>query len=296
MPQHWTYEDFTPDQDLYQGDILSPTEELRSVLKEVHPHFLDQKYSAFLLITQTCDMVIRSGYCETKYLNIAVVRPLESVIHGFLSQVCSSVVNQVYLKETKYKARDLMERLFNQNEAALGLFYLHNDSTSGIDVPSVSLLRIAVTLRVEHYDILKKARRGRLTAEFRNKLGWLIGNLYARIGTQDWHDDERKKDLEKLIKQYIDSNENFSPAWIPRSWVDKAKDSGVNLELIPKDDIHDELNKYKPLTAKQQTVAQVKRVLSEVIPNIDQDTLQRVVNRLTNDELFSKAIRSAKSE
>ena len=296
MPQHWTYDDFTPDQDLHQGDILEPTEELRSVLTKVHPHFLDPKYSAFLLITQSCDMAIRSGCVETNYLNIAVVRPLESVIHDFLSHVCRPIIDQVYIKETKEKAHDLMERLFNQNEQTLGLFYLHTDSTAGIDAPSVALLRIAVTLRVEHYEILKKARRGRLKPEFSNKLGWLIGNLYARIGTEDWHNDERKKDLEKLIKQYIDSGEEFSPAWIPQSLVDKAKESGVNLGLLSKIDIHEELKKYKPPTAKEQTVEQVKRVLSELIPDIDLNIVERIGNRLANDQLFSRAIRSAKSE
>jgi hypothetical protein len=295
-PLHWTYEEINSDLDLYQGDILEPTEELRFILKEVHPHFLDPKYSAFLLITQTCDMVYRSGDINTDYLSIAVIRPLESVIHDFLSHVCRPVTKKVYLKETKNKAYDLMERLLNQNEHALGLFYLHQDSSSGINTPSVALLRISVTLRVEHYEVLKNARKGRLKAEFRNKLGWLVGNLYARIGTEDWHKDERIKEMGKLIEQYISGKDDFSPTWIPSSWVENAKKNGVNFEQLPGNDISETLSKYKPPTAKEQIVEQVKRVLCEIVSDMDKGTLTKIGNRLFNDALFSKAIRSAKSE
>jgi hypothetical protein len=59
MPAHWTYEDFRDDSDLFQGDILEPTEDLRSILGQVHPHFLHPKYTGFLLITQSCDLVRR---------------------------------------------------------------------------------------------------------------------------------------------------------------------------------------------------------------------------------------------
>jgi hypothetical protein len=296
-PLHWTYEGFDSDPDLFQGDILEPTEELRSVLKEVHPHFLDPKYSAFLLITQTCDMVVNhNGRVDTDYLNIAVVRPLQSVLHDFLSHVCQPVTKHVYLKETKNRARDLMERLFNQNEQALGLFYLHEDSNSGINMPCVALLRIAVTLRVEHYDRLRRARRGRLKAEFRNKLGWLVGNLYARIGTEDWHRDDRNIELEQLIKRYISGDYDFSPIWIPTSWVENARKKGIRLEELPNIDLSAELEPYKPKTAKEQTVEQVKRVLLELVPDLDKNILKKLGNRLANDELFSIAIRSAKSE
>jgi hypothetical protein len=296
LPQHWTYEEFESDPDLFQGDILEPTAELRSILKEVHPHFLDQKYSAFLLITQTCDMVICSGRVDTDYLNIAVVRPLQSVLHDFLSHVCRPVTKQVYIQETKNRARDLMERLFNQNEQALGLFYLHEDSNAGINMPSVALLRIAVTLRIEHYECLKRARRGRLKAEFRNKLGWLVGNLYARIGTEDWHKDKRNVELEKLIKQYISGDYDFSPTWISESWIENAKKNGVKLEQLSNINIKAEIEPYKPKSAKEQTVEQVKRVFRELLPEIDKETIEKLCNRLSNDELFSIAIRSAKSE
>jgi hypothetical protein len=134
-----------------------------------------------MLVTQSCDMAVRGNGCDTRYLSIAVVRPVEAVLHDFLSHVCIPVVEGVYLQETKGEARRLLERLFNQNEQALGLFYLHPDAGAGIDDASVALLRVTVTLRAEHYGVLRLSRRGRLCSEFRSKLGWLVGNLYSLL-------------------------------------------------------------------------------------------------------------------
>ncbi|KAF0118184.1 MAG: hypothetical protein FD151_2221 [bacterium] len=298
MPTHWTYEAFETQDHLQQGDILEPTQELRDILSSVHPHFLDPKYTAFLIVTQSCDIVCRKGGLpDTRYINIAVVRPLETVLHNFLSQVCECIVDGVYLKESKADAHRLMERIFNQNEQALGIFYLHPDVNAGIDTPSVSLLRVKVTLRVEHYEVLRKARRGRLSSDFRSKLGWLVGNLYARIGTPDWTDSEdKKKQLENLIRDWIDAEEDLAPKWVPRLWVESAKKKGVELEGIPKNQIYRVLSEHRPLKAKEQAVEHVLRLIREADIGISEDNLLRIGNRLNNDELFTKAIKSAKYE
>lgn len=298
MPNHWTYEDFHPDRDLLQGDILEPTEDLRSVFRCVHPHFLDPKYTAFLLITQSCDLAVRKGKCNTRYLNIAVIRPIEAVLHDLLGHVCQPVVDGIYLQETKGEARRLLGRLFNQNEQALGLFYLHPDLKAGIAIPSVSLLRVTVTLRVDHYDIVRNARRGRLCPEFRSKLGWLVGNLYSRVGTQDWHEpSKRSKELEQLVSQYLDSEDiPHCPLWVPKALVQAAKGHGVSLEQLDRDRVASVLEKHRPPPAKSRVIEQTLRVLRNVIPSIDDATLVRIKNRLGNDQLFSKAIQSVKHE
>ena len=68
----------------------------------------------------------------------------------------------VFRMNKKGKARELLERLLDQNEQALGLFYLHSDSDLGIGDPSVAYLRITVALKTDHYPILQGARKGRL--------------------------------------------------------------------------------------------------------------------------------------
>lgn len=298
MPVHWTYDDFDAKDDLYQGDILEPSDALRGVLQTVHPHFLDPKYTAFLVITQSCDLVFRRGKCTTQYVNIAVIRPLEAMLHDLLTVTCKAIGSGVYTKETKGVARQMLERLFNQNEQSLGLFYLHPDRSTAIDIPSISLLRVNVTLGVDHYPVLMEARRGRLSAEFRSKLGWLLGNLYSRVGTQDWYENaERSEMLNGLIKQYLDTaQESYEPVWVPESWVTAARESGIPLDSFERDKILTALQAHKPPSAKDQVVLQTIRVLRNVMPNIEDELLQKFRNRLSNDSLFSKAIRVAKTE
>ncbi len=82
--------------------------------------------------------------------------------------------------------------------------YLKVETDAGIVTPSVIMLRISIALRREHYDLLCQARCGRLSAEYANKLGWLSGNLYSRIATPDWEDQEHDKDASaKLAKAYL---------------------------------------------------------------------------------------------
>ena len=115
-PAYFTYQEVTGS-DLCQGDILSPTKPLRSLLAEVHPHFHDRKYIAFMVLTQTCDLVRRDNQqFRTRYVNLAVVRPLRDVLLTLLDRECEMAqvrgtrLSGVYAVETKVKAERLLER------------------------------------------------------------------------------------------------------------------------------------------------------------------------------------------
>jgi hypothetical protein len=298
MPTHWTYDVVAPDADLAQGDILVPTDELRAVFEQVHRHFLDPKYTGFLVTTQSCDLVRRRRGCSTRYLTIAVVRQLDDVLHDLLAHICDSVAEGVYLQETKGDATRFLQRLFNQNEQSLGLFYLHKDADAGIAVPSVALLRVGVTLRAEHYQLLVQSRRGRLGPEFTAKLGWLVGNLFSRVGTPDWSKPpERETQLESLIKETLDADgSEAAPLWVRGAWVAAAKENGCDLANLPKAELRDALQKHKPPAAKDRVIERALEVVGEVIDGVATDDLKRISARLSNDQLFAKALKSAKTE
>ena len=70
---HFTYE--PPKDDLRQGDLLEKTEALEELLEEVHPYYLKDTYTHFLIITQSCDLVRRNGNPpKSRYVTIAGVR------------------------------------------------------------------------------------------------------------------------------------------------------------------------------------------------------------------------------
>ena len=77
---HFTYSRSTSS-NLMQGDVISKTSGLKRLLEEVHPHYLQDDYTHFLVITQSCDLVKRGGKdCKSRYITLAAVRPLTLVL------------------------------------------------------------------------------------------------------------------------------------------------------------------------------------------------------------------------
>lgn len=292
MPIHWTYDDFSPDADLWQGDVLEPTEELKTLLEQVHHHFCDPKYVGFMIVTQSCDLVRQR---TSRYLTIAVIRTLKSVLGTFLETTCQKFSDICFSSDDRDRAKQLLIRILNQNEQALGLFYLYPDGEAGIGEDSVALLRVTVALRSEHYEVLQRARRGRLKKEFGHKLGWLAGNLFSRVGTTDWNEsDSRKAELHEKISYYLDPEKSPSaPIWIKPSVAKSIKQEGSPLTTLTREDLqrlNKERTKERPKeVALKIIVEHVKRIL----PQVESQRLEQLKLSLSNDQVFSSAVRQS---
>jgi hypothetical protein len=294
---HYTYQPFDVDGDLRQGDILESTTAIQSILQEVHPHFLDSnKYIGFLVLTQTCDLTRRKGAdCKSRYINLAVIRPLEHVLWNFLDRICDRVkigemfVEGSYLSESKNKAHELLERIINQNEQALGVFYLHPDGAVNIAVHSVALLQVSIALRShEHYDTLVAARCGRLEDSFRDKLGWLLGNLFSRVATEDLS-KERQKEIKNL---FLNGEDNDSaPFWITRKKVELANKNNLNIEGFSRDEIHSRLQQFIPEEPKEVAIEKAIQIVQEVVGTLPDKDVSKIKERLKQDPFFSNACR-----
>jgi hypothetical protein len=285
-----------PSSDLCQGDIVRPTDGVRAILKDVHPHFTDERYTAFLVLTQTCDLVRRRGEpCKSRYINLAVVRPLRDVLSAFLDRACKKVViggttaRGVYIKETKEKAHQLLERVFNQNAQAEGIFYLHPDASARIAVPSVALLQVSVALRSqEHYGELVKARTGRLAEQFQSKVGWLLGNLFSRVATPDWDEATRNE----MVSAFLEASEYVAdshPRWASRDQVQAATSANVDISGKSADEITTCLAKYRRPAPKEKAIDRAVSVVREVVAGVTEDQLATVKKRLANDPVFGAA-------
>jgi len=291
MPSHWTYIAFDSASDLEQGDILAPTPELRRVFVEVHPHFADEKYVAFLVGTQTCDLVRRGAAPKPNYISLVVVRPLSpQVTSKIFAQVTKPVATGLFRSGDKGEIRRLLERIVNQNEQALGIFFLYQDSDCGVSESSIALLRITVSLRAEHYDTLVAARTGRLQRDFQAKLGWLIGNLYDRPATRDWDDDHiGRQTADELLGGILKENVE----WIDDEIVVEADARAINVAALDQP-ARELLRPPSALErALQEVEGEVKRIAARLPaeqqwPNAE---VTKVVNRLRNNGKFKKLLR-----
>jgi hypothetical protein len=289
-PSHWTYcEIDATDSDLKQGDILARTDDLVLVLESVHPHFKAEKYLGFLVLTQTCDLVRRPDGCKTNYITLAVIRSLDPVLDELFRGYGASAFPGVYVKEQRESARQLVERITNQNEQSHGLFYLHGDGGAGISEASVALLRVAFTLRVEHYGMLTAARRGRLRPEFANKLGWLIGNLYSRIGTPDWNDSASRSSIRAMHDALLDKD--GARGWLPQKTIEHAISQSLHEENLAGQEAIKRIQEIAPKPPKTAALERVQHFAAQFICEAHVELIQKLVKRLESDKEFSRACR-----
>ena len=263
------------------------------LLDDVHAHFCDEKYLGFLVVTQTCDLVIRKGTPKAQYVNLAVIRSLKRVMPPHIEQLCGTELPGIFKEEKKQLAAQLLERILNQNEQAQGLFYLHPDADAGISEPSVAILRVTISLRAEHYACLKNARHGRLTPEFSSKLGWLLGNLYSRVATPDWSDHSGgKEEFNNLRDTFLESDPEYEfRRWVKRSGLMAAKRKNLNLSGKNPEDAFSAIQAVAPKTPKITAIERVQEIAQNLLGEERLDLIDKLGMRLDDDPEFIEACR-----
>jgi hypothetical protein len=278
---------------LLQGDVLSKTPELKNVLKEVHPHYLQDDYTHFLVLTQSCDLVRRdASTCKARYLTLAGVRPLSLVLRREIATLQGHTIDStanVCSVQRKTTMRSFLERLFNNNNA--DYFYLHPEPTLGFYDSSCAFLRLSISLRTrDHYEKCLNARLLSLREAFRAKLGWLTGNVYSRVATEDWVPDRcSKAEFDALIDKTLDEL---------CQWVDGERLAAARKEAKRNPDIlrqsREQLREYissKVVPTKRQAVFdQMVEITRELELVKDERVAETLRTRLENDPLLKSSL------
>jgi hypothetical protein len=284
---HFTYLPPTT-ADLQQGDLLARTTDLDAVLTAIHPHYRKDDYTHFVVLTQSCDLVRRDARrCKARYTTIAAVRPLRLVLEREIATYQDAVERRAALCSAEHRDRlaRLLEQLLNNNNAEY--FYLEPEAAVGLHEPSCAFLRLSIALRSsEHYDKLLAARKLSLTDVFQAKLGWLVGNMYSRVGTDDWvpdhaTDETFKARIDDILEQVV-------------MWVD-AERLRTGKRTLPADADADTIRSHIQGVSipkrKERVVEAVLRVLGEDGVITDPAVQRRVRNRLINDPIVSRDLR-----
>ncbi len=183
-----------------------------------------------------------------------------------LREICGTEIAGVYTKEGRFLAEQLLVKIMNQNEQATGLFYLHPDADVGIATPSVALLRISIALRREHYAVLTSARHGRIAPEFAAKLGWLTGNLYARVATPDWDEKAGKNSAKEIAKRMLESvSEPDGRNWISGKWLEAARKAEADFSSLDGKSAFDALKAHAPSEPLDVITDRIEKVSREVL-------------------------------
>lgn len=260
---HFTYT--APEEGtLRQGDILINSGDLYEVIKEIHPHYSLDQYKYFQVLTQSCDLVRRVSNseekCKARYITLAAVRTLDDVIKRFIDE---SVPNNFSFDNkiccgSRYegKLKEFLRKLFNNNES--NHFFLRSDEEFGFYEDCCTLLHLSIAIRAyQHYDKCLKAKKFELNEVFRAKLGWLVGNIYSRVGTQDFAPGTgiEESDFNNLIDETIKNKVVILPPDL--------------LKIVSKDPENIDINSALE-TVEENKELQKKNKLQNLIQVIDQ--------------------------
>ncbi len=198
--------------DLQQGDVLKRTDGLKGILQQFHQYYATKvDYTHFLVLTQSCDLLRRQGApCKARYITLAAVRPLSLVVAREIAKFQKnevSVTANVCSVRVRDKVHAFVETLLNNNDPEY--FYLHPDPTRGLPTASCAFLGLSVSIKTSlHYAVCAEARILSLTEIFQAKLGWLVGTMYSRVGTEDWPPGpEFSQRIDKILEE--------SCQWVP---------------------------------------------------------------------------------
>lgn len=263
---HFTYAEDIDKSSLKQGDVLKKTSELAAVINEVHPYFNSTNYQYFLVLTQSCDLVIRSGHiCKSKYITIAAIRSLEEALKRQAEDVYSHKLERLTKKiideKNNSKLTDFLVRLLNNNVPEY--FYLHSDLVLGFEDPSVAFLRVSISLKSDlHFNTCLNCKILELKENFQAKLGWLVGNLYSRVGTSDWVPDNIDDgDFKKLIQKQLQANFKVLPN-LPEIETELSKSfTDAQLSALTIDELLRVIKKIKIKSRKEKIIPRLEELL-----------------------------------
>lgn len=276
---------------LQQGDVLIKDEQFRAVLKEHFPYYLRPDFTYFIVLSQTCDLIRRDGEpCEAQYITLAATRPLSLVLEFELKDYQDETEKAAVVCNEKKKFRlvQFYERLLNNNDPEY--FYLHEEPELGFPESSCASLRLSISLESkQYYDICLHARIISLAEIFRAKLGWLVGNMYSKIGTEDWVPVHlSQEEFQDRIKRVIET----LCLWVPDKKLQIAKiNAPPGLLTRDQDTIRKHIVETSVLSKKEEAIKKILELLVKLGKVKDKEDEKMIRNRLNNDPELSAILR-----
>jgi hypothetical protein len=191
-------------------------------------------------------------------------------------------------KNNEQWVRDFLIKLFNNNISEF--FYLAEDSEFDLDKPYAAFLKLAIPIKVKHYKKCIEARIAQLKEIFQAKLGWLIGNIYSRVGTPDWvpvqttqeNFDNRVEDTLKKMCLWVDDD-------ILRDLNNeqrKRREVQGRQYVIPQDELIELITKYIEIqeTTKDESARQIVKHIKEALPRLSPEDFDKLERQLMYNE------------
>lgn len=196
---------------LKQGDVLEKTAALAAIVGEAHSYYSDaEDYEYFLVLTPTCDLVLRSGKCKSRYITLAAIRPLKTYVERQLAAFKTSAkAPGLFLsQERRILAEQFVTRLLHNTEKS-HIFLPGEFFPDGVD--RCAFLHLSVALRQTHYTGCLAAKKLQLADSFSALVGSAASDLYGQIATpaiEEQSDVNHKEIVNEYLSKILDG-ENY---------------------------------------------------------------------------------------
>jgi hypothetical protein len=140
------------------------------------------------------------GETKARYISLSPVRTLDHVIDLQMQVFRASIKAELPVISDKSKGRmtTFLQRLFNNNVP--DYFFLAANGP-GLTSDYAVFLQLSIAIRADlHLQTCLDAKLLQLTQAFQAKLGWLVGQLYSRVGTTDWSRTELTVKIKNILK------------------------------------------------------------------------------------------------
>jgi hypothetical protein len=275
---------------LQQGDLLATTSDVLDLLSAIYPHYhWRNDYTHLLLLTQSCDLVRRNGKpCKARYISLAAVQSLSPVIEREIEKYQDSFDRAAGIcsRASRERVAQFVVRVLNNNEPEF--FYLEPEPAFGLSDPSCAFLRLSIVVNAEeHYDKLLEARSLSLKEVFQAKLGWLVGNMYSRVGTVDWVPDHlTEPQFKAKVSQVLDD----PVQWVDENQLKAAKKTSPG-DTPTREKLRAHVNGAKAPTRKERVLDAVLKIVCQQVAGVDDKALKKLRQRLENDPQVSAALK-----
>lgn len=284
---HWTYQ-YKSESNLQQGDILQPTKYLiEEVLDRYHPYYSQNPDNKlYIVLTQSCDLDLRGGKsCKADYISLAPVRPLSTIIKREFSQHLFNTVDPDAQPYGSDKIKSLFDqflrKIFNNNDPRY--FYIRRQEDKHISQDMCAIISLSISIKSVHYSECTEARILQLDNVFQAKLGWLAGQRYSRVATQDWDAKNLQNEVNNVLTR--------EAIWIPNDQLKKVHNAVKLIEQQNK--VVDTEQLAQILTElpskKQQAIDAIMEILaSQAVLPVEEPKKKILRNKLQNDQTLSQ--------
>jgi hypothetical protein len=188
--------------------------------------------------------------------------------------------------KSKTKILEFLRRLLNNNEP--GYFYL-----DAVDTPlssdSVAFLNLSIAVKSDlHLGTCVSAKILQLTDTFQAKLGWLVGQMFSRVGTPDWEPAELNKKVSGILDDtaiWIDDSKigdveaSYSALGVPEDYVLSSAEIAQTLSKVP--------------TKKQRVIARAAEILRDALGEGGASTAEKLRKRLESDAALTALLKTS---